>query len=229
MQIARTILLLGTLTCAAVADISNKTATTFAHGIYNTNNVTLSTATTVPEASLTISDGERAAVTPAGLICHDDRKPYPCFGIERRLAIEAIDWFCGVYHDHVFDIPFNNVGGTYYYASSNAGPEPKGVFNTLADQGKITVTISILDDKCAPVVVMSQEACRQWLRIPIDQCDIEGVSNKHGGYIDHGCLRYEFQPNPIYWPSCGYKHCSVSGQTCYVDGNEFAPLSALAM
>lgn len=43
------------------------------------------------------------------------------------------------------------------------------------------------------------------------RCDTNSENGKYGGYIDDGCLSYEFQPNPDYWPNCMYENCAPNG------------------
>ena len=102
----RGVLLTGLLATTAVGT----SVSTFATGQYNTATDNPPT-TTSSDASFT---GFRAAAeTPAGLICYDDVKPYPCYGIDRDTAIDAIEWFCGYYKDSI--IPTTpSLQGTWY-------------------------------------------------------------------------------------------------------------------
>ncbi|KAM3414934.1 hypothetical protein BST61_g10074 [Cercospora zeina] len=203
------LLLGGGLAAQAVADMT--TVTTTATGV-----LPIDTPSSVNDLA--------AMETPPGLKCYDDRKPWPCYGINHGHAVDAINWYCDNFPDHAFKYGGDLAEGHYLYDASTF---PATWGPSIQEQHNISVSISVITDKCNPIQVVGSVACNANLRIPIHSCDIDGYDGKHGGYLDVGCLRYNIQPNPTFWPECAYMHCPPGANhisDCTVDGSPSPPI-----
>ncbi|PIA90746.1 hypothetical protein CB0940_11004 [Cercospora beticola] len=172
-----------------------------------------------------------ALETPPGLKCFDDRKPWPCFGVSHANLNAAIDWFCSNFSAITYHHVPDEAKGTWQYEPDLAFLpfQANGDSPPIGEQGSITVSISVIGDGCDPGIVVPADSCSGWLHYPVNSCDTEGYDRKHGGYIDAGCLRYSIQPNPKFWPECGYFHCSEADHHCWLDGNPTPPIQTPAV
>ncbi|PPJ58077.1 hypothetical protein CBER1_05286 [Cercospora berteroae] len=216
----RLLLLLGGLAAQAAADM-----------------ITVATTFTGPapiDTPFPTNNNLAALETPPGLKCFDDRKPWPCYGVGHGVLNDAINWFCGYSSGLVLTNAMDEYNGTWQY-EPDLGFLPfqgtgSGPF-LLGEQGSITVSISVIGDKCDLARVIPADTCSGYLHIPVNSCDTEGYDHKHGGYIDVGCVRYSIQPNPSVATIIAY----VSRQErdhqkmCWVDGNPTPPTQTPAV
>lgn len=41
----------------------------------------------------------------------------------------------------------------------------------------------------------SYDECRQYLKVPVDGCNCDGVNDKQGGIVENNCYKWKIDPN----------------------------------